>query len=65
MHDRVDLIVVKQLLNEWAILHVTHNQFTRGNGCGKTGREIVQHDDLMPDLVQQSHHVRTDVASTT
>ena len=65
MHDRADRVALDQLSDKPLIANVPLNKGRRsGNLFGKTGTEVVDHDDRPAGVDQRKNGVAADVPGT-
>ena len=64
MHDRIDLVLGKQSLEQCCVTRVADNQFSAGDGGLEAGAQVIQRDHLLTLFAQLADDMAADVSRT-
>jgi hypothetical protein len=61
MHDRIDIVIDEQVLEQRCVTGVADDEFARGYGLRKTGGEVVQREHRFSGLTELPDDMAADV----
>ena len=65
VHDGIDVVVSKYLVQKDRIAGITHDEVTRGDRRFKACRQVVEGNDCLTREAELSYNVAADIAGAT